>query len=110
MVDSSVYDLDLIFQALADPTRRSILRHVARRGLTVTEIARPYRMSLAAVSKHLKVLERARLIQREKRGSFSHVRLNPEALMNAERWMTYYQQFWETRLDSLKMILEKDHK
>jgi len=110
MVNSPAYNLDLIFHALADPTRRSILRNISKRERTVTEIALPFRMSLAAVSKHLKVLERARLIHRQKDGSFYHIRLNAEAMMNAEKWMAYYQQFWETRLDSLKGILEEKQK
>lgn len=106
----SGYDLNLIFQALGDPTRRSILRNVSRRERTVMEVAKPFHMSLAAVSKHLKVLERAKLIHREKRGSFSHVQLNAEALRNAQRWIDDYRQFWEMRLDSLKDYLEKDSK
>lgn len=74
------------------------------------ELAKPFHMSLAAVSKHLKVLERAKLIQREKRGSFSHVQLNAEALRNAQQWIDEYRKFWEMRLDSLKDYLEKDSK
>lgn len=110
MVDSVTYDLDLIFRALADPTRRAILRNISRRQRNVTEIAKPFSMSLAAVSKHLKVLERARLVERKKRGSFYHVRLNAKALMSAEKWLAYYQPFWEARLESLKAILEEDQK
>lgn len=104
----STYDLNLIFQALCDPTRRSILKNVSVHDRTVMELAKPYRMSLAAVSKHLKVLERAQLIQREKRGSFSHVKLNAEALMSAEQWIADYRQFWENRLDLLKNYLERE--
>jgi DNA-binding transcriptional ArsR family regulator len=65
-------------------------------------------MSLAAVSKHLKILDRARLIHRAKRGSFYYVSLNAEALMNAEQWIARYQKFWEGRLDSLSRMLEKE--
>lgn len=107
MVERNAYDLDRIFQALADPTRRSILRGVARRERTIGEIAEPYRMSLAAVSKHLKVLERAKLIQRRKRGSFYHVRLNPQALKPAEEWIAFYKQFWGSRLAALKALVEE---
>jgi len=110
MVESSAYDLDLIFQALADPTRRAILQRVSRRECTVTDVAKPFQMSLAAVSKHLKTLDRARLIHRQKRGSFYYVSLNPEALMSAEQWIAHYQQFWEGRLDSLKRLLGKELK
>jgi DNA-binding transcriptional ArsR family regulator len=110
MVESARYDLDLIFHALSDPTRRAILKKVSSRERTVTELARPFSMSLAAVSKHLKILDRARLIRRSKRGSFYYVTLNPEALMNAEQWLARYQRFWETRLDSLSRLLEKELK
>jgi len=108
MVESTGYSLDLIFQALSDPTRRAILKNVSSRERTVTELAKPFRMSLAAVSKHLKILDRARLIRRTKRGSFYYVRLNPEALMSAEQWLARYQKFWQTRLDSLSRLLEKE--
>ena len=108
MVESVAYDLNLIFQALADPTRRSILRKVSRRERTVSELARPFRMTLAAVSKHLQVLDRARLIRRKKRGSFQLIRTNPEALMQADAWIASYRQFWDGRLDSLKQLLENE--
>ncbi|HEY8106094.1 MAG TPA: metalloregulator ArsR/SmtB family transcription factor [Gemmatimonadales bacterium] len=108
MVKSSPYDLDRVFHALGDPTRRVILRDLAGRERTVTQLARPFRMSLVAVSKHLKVLERARLIQRRKNGSFHYLRLNPEALLSAEEWLRHYEQFWHPRLDSLKHLLEEE--
>src|SRR5262249_13385905 len=108
MVESSAYSLDLIFQALADPTRRAILKSVSRRERTVTELAKPFRMSLAAVSKHLKTLGRAKLINRRKRGSFYYVSLNAEALMTAEQWIAHYEKFWKARLDSLSRVLGKE--
>lgn len=74
------------------------------------EIARPYRVSLAAVSKHLKVLESASLILREKRGSFQIVRLNAQALRTAEEWLAYYEQFWNRRLDALQNYFEGEKK
>lgn len=100
------YDLDRIFQALSDPTRRAILRQVAEGERTVTDIAKPHELTFAAVSKHLKVLEAARLIDRRKDGSFQMIRLNPQALKNANEWLRHYRQFWETRLSSLKDLLE----
>jgi DNA-binding transcriptional ArsR family regulator len=106
MVNSSPAQLDSIFHALADSTRRSILHDVARREKTVGEIARPYRMSLAAVSKHLKVLESADLIAREKRGSFQIVRLNAAPLRSAEQWLAHYQRFWTRQLDALQEFIE----
>jgi DNA-binding transcriptional ArsR family regulator len=98
--------LDTIFHALSDSTRRAILQDVARRGKTVGEIAKPYRMSLAAVSKHLKVLESADLIAREKRGSFQIVRLNAAPLRSAEQWLAHYQKFWSRKLDALQQFIE----
>jgi DNA-binding transcriptional ArsR family regulator len=106
MVKSNAARLDSIFHALSDSTRRSILRDISAREKTVSEIAKPYRISLAAVSKHLKVLESAELIARERRGSFQIVRLNPAPLRPAEEWLAYYQKFWERQLDALQHFLE----
>ena len=106
MVKSNAARLDSIFHALSDSTRRSILRDISAREKTVSEIAKPYRISLAAVSKHLKVLESAELIARERRGSFQIVRLNPTPLRPAEEWLAYYQKFWERQLDALQHFLE----
>ena len=106
MVESSAAHLDLIFHALSDATRRSILRDIAEKEKTVGEIAKPYPVSLAAVSKHLKVLEAAELIEREKRGSFQMVRLNAKTLRSAEQWLAYYERFWSSQLDALQTYLE----
>ena len=100
--------LDRVFQALSDSTRRSILSRIATAELSISDIATPYDLSFAAVSKHLKVLEQARLIARRKSGSFQMIRLNPEALKNADQWLRFYQQFWSTRLDALKDLLENE--
>ena len=108
MVESTANQLDLVFHALADATRRAILKSLSKQRLTVSEIAKPFRISLAAISKHLKVLERANLIEREKQGSFYYMKLNAEGLKTAEQWLEYYQQFWDTRLDALKQHLEQD--
>ena len=106
MVNSLVARLDSVFHALSDPTRRSILHAVAKQEKTVGEIAKPYRMSLAAVSKHLKVLEAADLIARERRGSFQIVRLNATALKPANDWLAIYETFWNRQLDALQTLLE----
>lgn len=98
--------LDSIFHALADRTRRAILRDITRSEKTVGEIAGPYQMSLAAVSKHLDVLERARLIERERKGSCRMVRLNPTRLRAAQDWLAYYERFWSEGLDRLQQHLE----
>jgi DNA-binding transcriptional ArsR family regulator len=106
MVESTAAHLDSIFHALSDATRRSILRDIAQKEKTVGEIAKPYPVSLAAVSKHLKVLEAAELIEREKRGSFQMVRLNAKTLRSAEQWLAYYEKFWSSQLDALQTYLE----
>jgi DNA-binding transcriptional ArsR family regulator len=98
--------LDSVFHALADSTRRAILRDITRREKTVGDIAQPYAMSLAAVSKHLDVLERASLIRRERRGSCRMVRLNPKPLAAAQSWLAFYEQFWSDNLDALQAHLE----
>lgn len=98
MVEYSL-QLDSIFGSLADPTRRDILNRVACSELTVSEIARPYDMSLAAVSKHLKILEKAKLIVKRKKGKEQHVQLAPQALGDASVYLERYRQSWEGRLD-----------
>lgn len=108
MAHAEAARLDSVFHALADSTRRSILRHVAARERTVGQIAKPHRVSLAAISKHLKVLEKARLITREKRGSFQIVRINAAPMKEAERWLAYYEKFWNERLDALQDLLDRE--
>jgi DNA-binding transcriptional ArsR family regulator len=98
--------LDQVFHALADQTRRAILRDITHHEKTVGELAQPYSMSLAAVSKHLDVLERASLIRRERRGACRMVRLNPKPLHAAQEWINFYEQFWSTNLDRLQDLLE----
>ncbi len=107
MVNSKTHQLDLIFHALSDSTRRAILRDISREEMSVGQIAKPHKMSLAAVSKHLKVLESAHLIERKKQGSFQIVSLNADTLKTAEEWLAYYQQFWASRLEALQEFLEK---
>ncbi len=105
---ASASRLDSIFHALSDSTRRSILRDVSKQEKTVSQIAEPYQVSLAAVSKHLKVLEEAGLIKREKRGSFQFVRTNARPMKEAERWLAYFERFWNERLDALESLLEEE--
>jgi DNA-binding transcriptional ArsR family regulator len=110
MVESSAPHLDGLFHALSDATRRAILQDIAGKQMTVGEVARPYRMSLAAVSKHLRVLEAAQLVVRERRGSFQVVHLNADALQAAAHWLRFYEQFWNRKLDVLQSLLEgEDH-
>ena len=105
---AQVQQLDSVFHALSDSTRRSILRHVSAGEKTVGQIAEPYAVSLAAVSKHLKVLEAAHLIHREKRGSFQLVRINAAPIKKADRWLAYYEKFWNHQLDALQNLMEQE--
>jgi len=99
--------LDTIFGSLADATRRDILQRVAERELSVSEIAQPYDMSLAAISKHLKVLERAKLIIKRKKGKEHLVQLVPQAFADAADYLQWYRKLWEGRLDSLEQYLKE---
>jgi DNA-binding transcriptional ArsR family regulator len=107
MVELSNSALDSVFHALSDATRRAILRDVGVEGKAVGELAKPYRMSLAAVSKHVQVLERATLVKRERRGQFQIVRLNPKSLRAAQDWLAFYETFWTVQLDALQAHLER---
>jgi DNA-binding transcriptional ArsR family regulator len=107
MVESSIAALDSVFHALSDATRRAILRDVTQEAKTVSEIAEPYTMSLAAVSKHLQVLERAELIRRERRGNYRMVRLNADTLRVVDDWLQDYESFWRGSLQSLKEHVEE---
>ena len=101
--------LDVVFSALADPTRRAILQRLASGEASVTELAEPFstEMSLPAISKHLRVLETAGLIGREKQGRIHRLHLRPAALKNATEWLEYYRQFWDEQFDSLADYLEQ---
>ncbi|MHA2171503.1 MAG: ArsR/SmtB family transcription factor [Candidatus Kariarchaeaceae archaeon] len=93
--------LDLIFNSLADGTRRDILKRLVRQELSVTEVAEPYDMSLAAVSKHLKVLERANLLGRRRDGKRYILRANIEPLKKVDNWIDFYRKHWEEAFDKL---------
>jgi DNA-binding transcriptional ArsR family regulator len=105
---SSPGDADAVFRALADPTRRALVERLADADASVTELADPLPMSLNAVSKHLKVLEDAGLVARERLGRTHRLRLRPEALAAAETWMRTQTRAWEARLDALARVLEED--
>jgi DNA-binding transcriptional ArsR family regulator len=101
--------LDLIFAALADPTRRAILARLARGEATVNELAEPFDVSLPAISKHLKVLERAGLISRSRDAQWRPCRLEPVPLEEARSWIETYREIWEesfSRLDDLLQELQ----
>ena len=105
--------LDQTFAALADPIRRSILARLAEGAATVNELASPYPVSLPAISRHLKVLERAGLIVRERDAQWRPSRLAPEPLLEARSWLDARTRAWERRLDRLDAHLQrkqKDHR
>jgi DNA-binding transcriptional ArsR family regulator len=99
-------NLDQTFSALADPTRRAILARLARGEATVGELAQPFAISLPAVSRHLRVLERARLIERRVSAQWRVCRLRPPPLMAAANWFDDYRCFWEESLDRIAEIVE----
>lgn len=99
------YKLDALFTSLSDPTRRNILQRLTEKEMTVSEIAEDYHMSLPAVSKHLKVLESARLITKERHGRQQFVKLSPMALRNLSEHVFYYEMLLSSRLDALEDYL-----
>lgn len=98
--------LSLTFAALADPTRRAILAKLTEGECSVSELAEPFDMSMPAVSKHLKVLERAGLIARSREAQWRPCRLEPEALKTVDAWLDAYRRLWEARLDRLDTYLQ----
>jgi DNA-binding transcriptional ArsR family regulator len=98
-------DLDAVFRALADPTRRDMLRSLSQGDLTIGELAAPLRMSFAGASKHVQALERAGLIQRSIRGRNHVCSLNPEPMAEAMQWLRFYERFWSDKLDALETAL-----
>lgn len=99
--------LDRTFGALADPTRRSILARLARGDATVGELARPFRVSRPAISKHLRVLERAGLVRRAREGRISRCALDAAAMRQAAEWVEPYRAFWSGRLDAPARYVER---
>jgi DNA-binding transcriptional ArsR family regulator len=97
--------LSTTFAALADPTRRAILARLASGEASVTELAQPFAMSMPAISKHLKVLERAGLIARGREAQWRPCRIQPEPLKNVSEWVEAYRTIWEQRLDRLDAYL-----
>ena len=102
------YDLDKTFAALADPTRRALVERLAAGPATVSELAAPFPVSLAAVMQHLKVLEDAQLMTSSKQGRVRTCRVDPKMLAHVERWVADRRAMWEHRLDRLEKFLEDD--
>ena len=107
MVKYSSELLDRTFGALADPTRRGILAQLAKGEECVTELARPHAMSLAAVSKHLTVLEKAGLVKRRRDGRVHSLALEAKPMREAQAWLDRYRKFWEGNLDQFEKYLDK---
>ena len=108
MVELQPAQLDAVFHALADPTRRAMLRRLTDTSLSVGELAAPHRMSLAAASKHIKSLERAGLVRRQVQGRTHLCRLEPMPLEGAHDWLGFYQRFWTDQFNALEALLKAD--
>jgi DNA-binding transcriptional ArsR family regulator len=108
MVELQTPQLDAVFHALGDATRRQMVRDLASGERTVSQLAEPFAMSLAAASKHIKALENAGLIRREVRGRTHVCRLEPGPLASAHHWLTFYERFWTDRLNVLDRLLRQE--
>jgi DNA-binding transcriptional ArsR family regulator len=102
--------LDLVFRALGDQTRRALLAKLTRGPAMVTELAEPFQMSLPAVSRHIRVLEQAHLVEREVDGRVHRCSLRAGALRDAQQWLNHYRCFWEGTLESLAGYVEREKK
>ena len=107
MVNNESHKLDRVFHALSDSTRREILNMLTRKQFTIGELAEPFRMSLAAVSKHIKVLEEAGLLTRARDGRIHRCAMNAGPLKEAQNVISFYQQFWENQFKSLDRYLQE---
>ncbi|OZU87044.1 transcriptional regulator [Virgibacillus indicus] len=110
MVNHNNDNLNYIFHALADSTRREMVHMMAQKERTVSELAEPFDMSLAGISKHIKVLERANLVERSVNGRTHICHLNTESLSQATEWLRFYEKFWSNRFDLLESELMKAKK
>lgn len=108
MVEHGSPNLDIVFRALGDSTRRGMLASLALGEKSIGELAEPFAMSFAGASKHVKVLEDAGLVRREVRGRTHICRLEPGPLASADQWLRYYERFWTARLDALENLLRDD--
>ncbi|WP_294124262.1 metalloregulator ArsR/SmtB family transcription factor [Sphingomonas sp.] len=108
MVDNDSPQLDIVFRALGDATRRGMLARLALGEKSIGELAEPFAMSFAGASKHVKVLEDAGLVRRDVRGRTHICRLEPGPLASADQWLRHYERFWTGRLDALEQLLRDD--
>lgn len=107
MVEYNTENLDALFHALADPTRRAMLQALAGQSLSVGNLAEPFDMSLAAASKHIRVLEQAGLINRRVQGRSHICELNARPMHGGLEWIQHYQRYWNQQLDTLEQLLNK---
>jgi DNA-binding transcriptional ArsR family regulator len=105
MVESTI-QLDAIFSSLSDATRRDILKRVSGRDLTISELAKPYRMSFAAVAKHISILHRAKLISKHRRGKEQIISAELPTVALAASYLTRHEKMWQERFDKLEKVLE----
>jgi len=110
MVKYNEETLNDVFQVLSDPTRREIIRRLAAGETTVMNLAKPFEMSLPAVSKHLKVMEKAGLVSVRKEGTFRYYALNPRGVENAHEWLAELKNFWTEQIVNLEQFLENQSK
>ncbi len=108
MVQQQLASLDTVFHALADPTRRAMLRRLASGQRNISELAAPFSMSFAAASKHIRVLEAAGLVSRRVEGRAHICRLEPLPLASADAWLRFYERFWTDQLDALDTLLKAE--
>ncbi len=108
MIEQNPAQMNAVFHALGDQTRRQMLRSLAAGERTVSELAAPFTISLAAASKHIRALESAGLIQREIRGRTHICRIDPGPLASAHAWLEFYERFWTNRLDALERLLRQE--
>lgn len=110
MVEHNSPQLDIVFRALGDSTRRGMLASLALGERSISELAEPFEMSFAGASKHVKVLEDAGLVRREVRGRTHVCRIEAGPLASADQWLRHYERFWIGRLDALEQLLREDDK
>jgi DNA-binding transcriptional ArsR family regulator len=99
--------LDAVFAALADPTRRAIIERLSRSAARVTEVAEPFRMSLNAVSKHIRVLEASGVVARHRKGRDHILSINPRSLDEIDGWIVRMRRYWDERLDAMELLLRE---
>lgn len=109
MVNYSGARMDAVFTALADGTRRHMITRLSRGPATIGELGRPFAVTKAAITKHVKLLERAKLVRRVREGRIHRVTLNPRPMRQAEDWIERYRKFWENSLDALERYLDEEN-